>query len=205
MAGPNELPARSSAVESSKARARTENAANRLRQNSAILGQRRAEKAGLQAKYKAELDALDRVKKQRRSWRRDRQLRAAYAQSQATAKSLALMDRVIAELSARVISNRQTLGRAIDAELIVADARRSGILRRTKRALVASTSRNARKIVLPDERIDPLASPAELEEQAAILAQSEKELERQVAELADRAQRYDHMEKLRRQRTRAPE
>ena len=104
----------------------------------------------------------------------------------------------------RVRAARRALSKAVDVELsLTADASRARFLRRLKRRLKKSTSGGAKKIVLPNDEIDPLASSEELDEQAAILAQSERQLEAQIAQLDRRAKRFESMARLKRQRQRA--
>jgi len=164
-----------------------------------------AAKRKLEGAYKRQLQDIDKLKRQRSSWGRDRQLRRAYAESQGTAKKLADFDRRARAAAARLRSAREKLLELIDAEL----ARSPGSKRRAwlVRLRVEHRPDDAprRRIVLPDERIDPLASAAELEEQAQLLAKSEAQLAHEIENLDRREKRYLRMAKLRQTRARAAE
>lgn len=157
-------------------------------------------------RQQAQLAEIDRLKQRRASWRRDRQLESQLAESQQTAAQLAGLDRRLRELDRSLQTAHRQLLAAIDAEHRLA---RPEPARRRALSGWAAVSRRAlqrnKKIVLPDFQIDPLADPEDLEFQAQRIAQSEKQLEQEIAELAARAQRYDRMVKLREKAARAAE
>jgi len=163
-------------------------------------------KGKLAKRYEAELQEIDRLKKRRASWRRDNAIKSKKRESQARGLELAKLDKRIRQLDARARKERAALVRAIDRELksgAVASARR-GELERTRRSTRRALQRN-KKIVLPDDTIDPLADPEELEYQAERIAQSEARLSRELSSLVKRAKRFRKMAKLDQKRRRARE
>jgi hypothetical protein len=62
-----------------------------------------------------------------------------------------------------------------------------------------------KKIVLPDAEIDPLADPEELDQQAQIIAETEKQLASQVAGLDSQAAELAHVAELRKHHERSNE
>ncbi len=185
--------------------AATDAAAAAVGQAQVELAQWEAAKRKLDATYKSQLQGIDKLKRQRSSWGRDRQLRRAYAESQSTAKKLADYDRRARSAATRLRSAREALLEQIEAELARSPAasRQSWLTR--LRAAHRPSEVPRRRIVLPDERIDPLASAAELEEQAQLLAKSEAQLAREIDNLDRREKRYLRMAKLRQTRARAAE
>ncbi len=181
----------------------------------------RARKALLSSRYDKELAAIDRLKERKASWRRDRLLREALAQSLATARALAAHDRALLAADRAVSQRRRQLIAAIDRELAQPPAigaalarvlgtasptgQRRRVLRAWRTAALARLEPAAKKIVLPEVAIDPLADPEELDYQAALLAEAERELERQVRALATRESSYRRMQALRDKRRRAAE
>lgn len=164
----------------------------------------RADKDRLRGVYNRQLQEIDRLKAQRRSWRRDRQLAEQKAESQRTALALGKIDRELRALSARLGSERKALAAAIDRE-IGAGATGARLTRLVSlRAAVRRALRPpVRKILIPDAELDELADPEELIEQIAMLEHAETELAREEAALAQRAARYQRMADLRAKRQRA--
>lgn len=164
-------------------------------------------KAALGARYEGELRTIDRLKKQRGSWRRDRELRESLASSLETAKKLeaATAEQKRAELRRDRAKQRSLV--AVDAELAqsaTSAARRQALaLERARLAPAARVAAAAKKIVLPELAIDPLADPEELEQQAAAIRESEQALAVQVASLDQRVDRLSKAADLRRQHARA--
>jgi hypothetical protein len=129
----------------------------------------------------------------------------AKADSLTTARALQEIDRRVRALDGELDRERRALVAAIDRELAAgSEPGRRGKLVAARRD-AARALHHDKKIVLPDDTIDPLADPEELEDQAALIAQSEKDLAREIQLLTERASRYRHMEKLRQQRARAAE
>lgn len=166
----------------------------------------RADKAILAVAYEKQLAEIDRLKQGRASWRSDRLLRSRMSESLGTARKLAAIDERIRRINAQVRKHRRAFLQAIETELGlgVASARRAELVRwraATRRGLAPG----ARKIVLPDDQLDPLADPEELEYQASLLRQSEDELTRELSRLDKQAVRYRHMAALQKKRNRATE
>ncbi len=169
------------------------------RARSVLAGQR----AALDQRYHAQLDEIDKLKRQKASWRRDRALRAKLAESVENAQALDRLARELAGAEAEVGRARARGVAAIDAALATAPvARRAELTARRKQWAPAP---RVKRIVIPDDSLDPLADPEELEAQAAALVDSEAELAREVARLDGEAGRLDRQAALRRQHDRAEE
>jgi hypothetical protein len=163
-----------------------------------------AEKRQLARRYDAELAELDRLKRSRASWRRDRQIAERKAASQATARALATIDQELRALGQRLGQRRQVLLAAIDRDL-AAGAARAPYLVKLRAEVQGQVVPPARKLVLPDESLDELADPDELAEQIALLERAEGALQKERVLLASREERYGRMARLRAQRERAAE
>lgn len=133
----------------------------------------------LRRRLDEQLTAIDRLKKAKASWRRDRELNKAQADANDTAKSLTALDNQIKAAQQAVAKARRALVIAIDTELAAgATGPRARDLAKL-RAQVAPQAPAPKKIVIPNAEIDPLADPEELERQAAALAAVERQLEAQ--------------------------
>jgi hypothetical protein len=167
------------------------------------------QKAALQKRYEGQLADVDALKQKRASWYRDRQLREAMAKSLETADKLAAIASKLRAIDARVKRERTELVAAIDAELVAAggaiDAKRKTTLAKLRHDHAAALRPTGKKIVLPDDRIDPLADPEELDQQVAALEQSERQLQKEVASLERQATRFEKMDDLREKHDRADE
>jgi hypothetical protein len=166
-----------------------------------LLASRRAE---LKQRYEDEVADIDRLKKQRASWRRDRDLRDSLSTSLETSKQLDSATRDVELAQRNLGSARRAYLVAIDMELKSgATAPRTQRLERA-RVLLTSQLRDApHRILIPDLRIDPLADPEELLQHANELRASEEELRNQVDELAAQAIDLDRAAQLRKQHERA--
>jgi hypothetical protein len=160
-----------------------------------------AQRAQLNARYQDELASIDRLKKQKASWRRDRELNTAQADAKDTADKLATLDRQLAAAQQTVTAARGAVIKAIDAELPTATGPRAQQL--TKLRAQLAPARVVKKIVIPDATIDPLADPDELEHQAAALKDSEDALARQMKALDAQAAELTHVAEIRKQHERA--
>ncbi len=161
-------------------------------------------KTGLLGVYETQLKEVDRLKRRRASWRRDRLLRQQMANSHKTARELASIDRQLRKLTKRIRGLRGKLIAAVGSELGKSPARQRRQRLISWRARARRFLRpRSKKIVLPDSSVDPLADPEDLEEQAAQLAQTEKRLAREMSNLRRRADRFRRMDRLRRLRARA--
>jgi hypothetical protein len=186
----------------------TDRAMAELRTAEQSLRNAAAVRATLGSRYEEELRTIDKLKKQRGSWRRDRQLRDSLAASLETAKKLEVATAEQKRAEARQLQAKQRTLTAVAAELRTppADPARLATLTR-ERGRLAPTTRAApaaaKKIILPDLEIDPLADPEELEQQAAAIRESERALAVQVAVLDQRATRLGKASELRKQHARA--
>jgi hypothetical protein len=143
------------------------------------LAQVTSQRVQLRRRHDEQLNAIDRLKKQKASWRRDRELNKAQADANDTAKRLTAIDAQIKLAQDDLGKARNAIVIAIDAELSAgASGARAAQLAKV-RAQLAPATPAPKKIVIPDAEIDPLADPEELERQAAAIAAAEKQLEAQ--------------------------
>lgn len=167
-----------------------------------------AKRRGLDAQLAQQTAEIDRLKKQRTSWRQQRELKDKMAAANDTATQLTAVTADRAKVITMLTAARRTLVQAIDAELAAgAVAARATELGRLRRGLVpqVSKARRVSRIKLPELEIDPLADPEELDEHAAALRESEAQLVRQIAGLEQQAAELDQVAMLRRQHDRAGE
>lgn len=166
-----------------------------------------SERTTLGARYQKELAEIDKLKRQKASWRRDRQLRGKLSASLETAKKLGKASSAITILDGDLMKQRKALIAAIDAELAAGAASTRAKSLRAARADAARkvAPHKAKKIVLPDDELDPLADPEELDQQAKALRDSEAELVRQIETLDREAKRFQEQAELRKEHQRADE
>ncbi|MBC7976866.1 MAG: hypothetical protein H7138_17970, partial [Myxococcales bacterium] len=158
----------------------------------------------LAKRYQDELHAIDRLKNQRVSWRRDRELRDRLSSSLETANQLSTATRELERAKQRLARARRSHLLAIEAELAKAvTPARELQLRRTRSALALLLKDAPRHIVIPDLEVDLLADPEELDQRAAELRESEEELHRQLAALREQIAELDRRVALRKQHERA--
>jgi hypothetical protein len=186
------------------ARSATDRAAAEVAGAATARSQKLTDKQRLARQYDAELAEIDRLKRTRASWRRDRQIAAKKAESQATARALAAVDGELRAADARLARARKAMIAAIDGELRAGSAR-GPYLTKLRGEIDAQLRPRVRKLVLPDESLDVLADPDELAQQVALLERAELELRREQRLLAVREERYGKMARLRDQRDRAAE
>ena len=155
--------------------------------------------------YAEQLETIDRLKKQRASWRRDRELRDSLAAANDTATKLGATTSELAKANTALAAARRTLVAAIDAELAAKPVpARVAVLQKLETQIAPQgADRKLHRIVLPDLEVDPMADPEELEAQAKALRDSETELSRQVVGLDQQAKDLDDVAKLRKQHDRA--
>jgi hypothetical protein len=180
----------------------------RVRASDKQLAEQVAAKRALEKTQREQLDKLDRLKKQQASWNRDRNIRGAKADALATSQKLSKVTHEISRLKQRGVSQRRDLIAAIDAELAGTLATQRQVTLISLRSKIVSQiprKPEVRKIVIPDDELDELADPEELEEQAALLAQAEKQLVREQVMLARSETQFLKIAKLRDQRQRATE
>jgi hypothetical protein len=143
------------------------------------VGQLAAQRSQLTARYQQQLAAIDRLKKQKASWRRDRELNSAQADANDTAKRLTSLDKQLVAAQQALVTSKRAVVVAIDVELAAGAAGTRAQQLAALRAKLAPAAPAPKKIVIPDAEIDPLADPQELEQQAAALAAVEKQLDAQ--------------------------
>ncbi len=161
---------------------------------------RRAQSA---QRYQDELAAVDRLKKQKASWRRDRELRQDLADSADTANQLAQLNQQLAAATRALVEARKALVTAIDLEKPTATGARLAQLDQLRAKVSATLGPAPKKIVLPDAEVDPLADPEELDQQAQVIAETEKQLAAEVAGLDAQAVELAHVADLRKHNDRA--
>ncbi len=158
----------------------------------------------LAKRYQDELEQIDRLKNQRASWRRDRELRDSLSESLETANQLSAATRELGQARTELESARRAYLAALDAELAAgAPPARAQQLTHARAQLAPQIKDVPRRIVIPDFEVDPLADPEELEQRAAELRASEEDLGRQLAGLKAQATELDHLAVLRKQHERA--
>ncbi|HEX7704771.1 MAG TPA: hypothetical protein VF403_28720 [Kofleriaceae bacterium] len=159
-------------------------------------------------RYQDQLGAVDRLKKQKASWRRDRELRDSLADSADAANQLTTLDTQLAAAIRTLAQARQDLVAAIDREKPTATGARAtqlDQLRTQVTAMLPNFGLAPKKIVLPDAEVDPLADPEELDQQAQAIAETEKQLANQVAGLDSQATDLAHIADLHKHHDRANE
>ena len=147
-----------------------------------------AQRGRLQQHYADQLAAVDRLKNERASWRRDRELNANQADSNDTAKQLDTLTKQLAAAADALVRAQRALATTVDAELAAgATGARAGQLARWRAELDTALGAKPKKIVMPEDvKIDQL-DPEDLEQQAQIIADTEKQLAAQVAGLDQQA------------------
>lgn len=160
----------------------------------------------LAGRYDVELRRIDQLKKQRASWRRDRELRDQLSASLETANQLKAATAELKRANDQLVAARRALVAAIDRELSLGPtAPRRAQLAKARAAVAPAGNRTPNRIVLPDTKIDPLADPEELDLQAAALRDTEAELARQVTGLEVQAKELERIVAIRKQHDRASE
>jgi hypothetical protein len=161
-----------------------------------------ARRNALAQHWQGELRELDRVKNAPRSWRRDREVSAKLSETDALGTQLEAVNGELARATRALAVARGRLVAAIDAELALGPdaARRTRLLE--ARAQVVPRGTKARRIVLPDLQVDPLADPEELDQQAAALRETEAELGAQLEGLQVQHDALERIATLRKQHDR---
>jgi hypothetical protein len=165
------------------------------------------QRAALDQQFAGEVKAIDRLKQQKSSWRRDRQIADAKARSLETAKKLEKATRALAQHDRKIADAKKRALAAIDAELAIAttDAARKQRLVAARAEHAPRLAARAKKIVLPDGEIDPYADPEDLDQQAKAMRDVEAELAKQVTALDEQTARLRKAAELRKQHERAGE
>jgi hypothetical protein len=167
-------------------------------------GRLAAQHQALRARLNEQLVAIDRLKRGPRGWRTKAQLEERLAEANETQKQLEVADARLDDAQRRLAAARVALAAAVDAELRAGAAgSRASWLRGLRAELTPRTA--ARRIVLPDTKVDPRLDPEELDEQVAAIRQVEDELERQIKGLETRAKELQEAHDLRQQHARTLE
>lgn len=168
------------------------------------LAQLVSQHASLTKRWQDELHAIDRLKQQRASWRRDHELESRMSSSLDTANQLTATDRQLEVARALLTAARRAYMAAIEGELREAPiVPRRRVLERAKRLLSAQLLEAPHRIARPDLDIDLLADPEELDQRADELRGVEDELVAQLIGLEAQAAELDHLAQLRKQHDRA--
>jgi hypothetical protein len=165
-----------------------------------------AAREALEQRYNEEVDAIDRLKRQRPSWRRDREIRDSLSTSLETSNQLDARTAELKKATAKLDSARRAYLRAIADELGAGPpAPRAQHLERVRVQVGAQLKDpgGPRHIMIPDLEIDPLADPEELDQRAAELRASEQLLTRQLAGLDAQATELQRTAQLRKHNDRA--
>jgi len=184
--------------------AATDQAQAQVATAAARVSQLAGQRTKLKQHYDDQLAATDRLKNERQSWRRDRELHQGLADAQDTAKALEGLSNQLAQAVQQLEQARRAYAKAIDAELAAgASGPRGGQLARARADLDAKLGAKPKKIVMPDDvQLDQL-DPEDLEQQAQIIADTEKQLANQVAGLDQQATELARVAELRKSHDRA--
>jgi hypothetical protein len=163
-----------------------------------------AQRAALGVRWQTELAAVDRLKRSR-SWNRERELPKKLSEANELGKQLEAVTSDLRRAQAQLAFARRTLVVAIDTELAAGPNTPRKTQLEKARAQVMPQLPKAQRIVMPQLRIDPLADPAELEEQAKALRESELELQKQIQSLDIHAKDLDRVAMLRKHQDRTRE
>jgi len=181
----------------------TQGAQQKVRSDEQNVGRLAAQRTTVAQRYQDQLAAVDRLKKQKASWRRDRELRQTLADSADTANQLSALNNQLATATRALVQDRNELVSAIDREKPAATGPRVAELDKLRAQVTATIGPAPKKIVLPDAEVDPLADPEELDQQAQAIAETEKQLANQVAGLDAQAAELAHVADLRKHNERA--
>lgn len=159
----------------------------------------------INVKFRAELEAAQRLKNSPKSWRRDRELRVKLADAEALGRQLEAASGEVRRATEQLAVARRTLITAIDAELASNPGAPRQAQLATARAQVLPKTKRVARIVLPDMQIDPLADPEELDQQAKAIQAAEAELANQLKGLEGQAKELERIAVLRKQHDRSNE
>jgi hypothetical protein len=187
-----------------QAQEKSNSAARSLAANQKRLKAVRAEKAALRTVYNEQLAGVDKLKRARASWRRDRQLREQMERSQKTALALKEVDRKLRARLTAVSKSRKSLAIAIDRELTQSPtAQRQVYLRKMLGKVRVGLRKAPKKISMPELELDEYADPEELLEQIALIERAEAKLAAEQKSLSRRADHFESMQALRAKRNRS--
>ncbi|HEY1812036.1 MAG TPA: hypothetical protein VGG74_06735 [Kofleriaceae bacterium] len=163
-----------------------------------------AQRDRLKQHFADQTAAIERLKNERQSWRRDRELNASQSDAKDTSDQLTGLERQLADAGKALADARRAFASAIDAELAAgATGPRGGQLARERADLDAVLGAKPKKIVMPDDvKIDQL-DPEDLEQQDQIIADTEKQLSNQISGLDQQASELQRVAELRTSHDRA--
>jgi hypothetical protein len=166
-----------------------------------LLGQ----KGPLAVRYEGELRAIDRLKQQKKTWNRERELKEKLATANETAKQLNAIEAQLTAAQQQLVGARRVLVGAIDAELATKPTtERARVLQRLRDQILPQVKRaNVHRIAIPNLEVDPSADPEDLDAQAAELRRIEAELQRQIDGLDKQSKKLATVAELRRGHDRA--
>jgi hypothetical protein len=152
------------------------------------------------AAYGKQIREIADLKARASSWARDRRLQAALSSARDGATALEARERELRAKDQTLATARREALAAVDAELATQpeEPRRSELAARRQRLAPA-----ARPIRIPDERIDPLDDPEDLEQKASALAEVEQKLLAERTRLAHRVDAWRKQARLTRAKQRA--
>lgn len=160
--------------------------------------------ATLRQALDGQLVTIDRLKRGPRAWRTKSQLEERLAEAHETGERIKAIDGQLRAARSALVAARSTLVAAIDDELArgVAGSRAQEL---TALRAQQQPRREARRIVLPDTRIDPRLDPEELDEQVAAIREGEAALDRQIKGLEDQGKELQRVAELRKHNDRTLE
>ena len=163
------------------------------------------ERADLDKRFHAALAEVDVLKRRRSSWANDRKLEAKQREAQELAKALGAKQGVLATVDRTLVDRRRALVSAIDLELGVAslDAGRRGKLEKQRADAQRRLPGTVRKLKVPDDRIDPLDDPEDLDDKARRLAAGETSLLAEIKRMDRRVRLLTEVAMLEKSRQRA--
>lgn len=149
-----------------------------------------------------QVGTIDRLKRGPRGWRTKAQLEDRLAEAHETGEQIKAIEAQLLAARQQLAAARRSLVAAIDAEL-----RYGGVTGTRTKELTALRAMQmppsaARRIVLPDTRIDPRLDPEELDEQVAAIRESEAVLDRQIRGLEDQGKELTRVAELRKEHDR---
>lgn len=201
-------PMKSTAATAMKPTAATENAAVAANAAERQVAQLATQKAALEKRYNDEVDAIDRLKKQRPSWRRDREIRDSLSSSLETSNKLDATTAELKNAKVRLDNARRAYLGAVELELGAGvTPLRAQQLERIRSSLATQVKGAPRNlhILMPELEIDPLADPEELDQRAVELRETENQLTRQIAGLEGQIGELERAALLRKHNDRAAE
>jgi hypothetical protein len=151
----------------------------------------------LAQKFEEQNEAVQRLKREKASWRRDRELRDLQPEVHATGEQATAAWRTLEKLQGELLVARRALVKAVDEELASGTAAPQRVKDLTKRRaqLAPYVSGKVHRILIPE--IDDSADPEELRDQIAAARKTEAELDTQIAGLDAQVKKLESQKTLR--------